>query len=159
MARPTWLDQLVGAELREAFEVEVHFANEEPLPSGDLVLETDRGWYQLIALDTERALRTMRTPSDVKLIGDWSDRSGVVLSPTGGVDVPFRIARVDYVQRARDAAASATIGVWLLDAGHAVRRSILLDAEDPEIGAAEKLWEHLARVAREEREITLFGAE
>jgi hypothetical protein len=158
MNRPTWLDAIVGAEIRDALEVDVHFPNEPPLASGDLVLETDRGWYQLISVASDRQLRAMRTPSDVKLIGDWSDRSGVVLRSTGGVDVPFRITRVDYAQRATSSSASATIGVWLLGDGSAVRRSILLDGEDPEMGAAERLWSYLAQNVRTEREVVLFGA-
>jgi hypothetical protein len=158
MRRPTWLDLLVGAELRDAFEVDVHFPNEAPLTTGDLVLETDRGWFQLISLAPDREIREMQTPSDVKLIGDWSDRSGVVLRTTGAVDIAFRIARVDYVQRGASASPTSTVGVWLLDHGPAVRRSILLDAEAAELGAAERLWSHLTAISRDEPEIVLFGA-
>lgn len=158
MTRPSWLDPLVGAELRDALEVDVHFPSESPLTTGDLVLETDRGWFQLVAAAPDRELRAMRTPSDVKLIGDWSDRSGVVLRTTRSVDVPFRVARVDYAQRDASDASENTIGAWLLDAGLAVRIAVLLGPEDPVVGPPAILWSHLAETARHERSVTLFGA-
>jgi hypothetical protein len=155
MTRPTWLDPLVGLELRDAYEIEVHFADEEPLTTGDLALETDRGWYQIVTASAERHLRRMRTPTDVELIGDWSGRSGTVLLPTRGVDLAFRIERIDYVQRG--ASAAGTIGVFLIGEAKTVRVAILLDHEDPEIGPPKLLWDHLVAIARNEKTIELHG--
>lgn len=158
MTRPTWLDPLVGAELRDALEVDVHFPNEAPLTSGDLVLETDRGWFQLMAVAPDRQLRAMKSPSDVKLIGDWSDRSGIVLRTTKAVDVPFRIARIDYAQRKGGTSRDETIGAWLVGDGLTVRLAVLLDPEDIEIGPAARLWTYLAEIARNEPTVTIYGA-
>jgi hypothetical protein len=157
MTRPSWLNDLVGTELRDAFEVEVHFAKEEPLTTGDLVLETTEGWFQILGVAPGRALRAMKLPNDVKLVGDWSDRSGVVLRPTGKVDVPFRIARVDYVQRGDALDGDATLGAWLIGDADTVRIGILLDVEDAQIGPPKLVWDHLAAHARETQRITLFG--
>ena len=158
MTRPSWLDPLVGHELRDALEVDVHFASEAPLTSGDLVLETDRGWFQLLSVASERALRSMQTPSDVKLIGDWSDRTGIVLRSTRALEAPFRVGRIDYAQRAGGTSGRETIGAWLLDDRLAVRVAVLLDLEDVEMGSPERLWSHLAQIAHAERTVVVFGA-
>jgi hypothetical protein len=157
MARPTWLDALVGHELREAYEIEVHFANERPLTTGDVVIETDRGWFQLISVHPDRRVRTMRTPSDVELIGDWEGRTGIVLLPTQGIDLAFRVARIDYVQHGSGLAANDTIGVFLLGEANTVRIGILLDPEDVAIGPPKVLWDYLAQTARDDRSITIYG--
>lgn len=157
MTRPSWLDAIVGAELRDVHEVEVHFANEEPLTTGDLVLETDRGFFQILTAPDERRVRAMSSPADVRLVGDWSDRTGVVLKSKKAVDLSFRVARVDYVQRGDDVGGRRTIGAWLLGDASTVRVSILFEREDAEIGPPTLLWSYLAEAAREEPRLTFFG--
>lgn len=157
MTRPSWLDAIVGAELRDAHEVEVHFPNEEPLTTGDLVLETSRGFFQILVAPDERRVRTMSSPADVRLVGDWSDRSGVVLQSTRAIDLPFRVTRVDYVQRGEDGAARGTIGAWLLGEADTVRLAFLLDREDAEVGPPALLWSHLTETARKTAQLTLYG--
>lgn len=157
MTRPTWLDALVGRELRAVLEVEVHFPSEAPLTTGDLVLETDRGWLQLVATAADRRLHAMTTPSDVALVGDWSDRSGIVLLPTDAVDVAFHVRRVDYAQRGDGTDAASSVGAWLVGDGDAVRRAILVDGEDARIGPPEVLWTFLRTATHHTARTVLHG--
>lgn len=155
--RPTWLDALVDTEVRDVHEVEVQFANEPPLTTGDVVFETARGWLQLISVHPDRHARTMRAASDVKLVGDWSDRSGLALQTLRALDAPFRVTRVDYVQRGEVTSGSETIGAWLVGVDGKPSLSIVFDPEDVQVGPPEKLWQYLASITGHEPKLTIYG--
>ncbi len=155
MTRPTWLDPLVGAELRDALVIECRFPT-EAVETGDLALDTDRGWFQLHSCHPHRALLAMRGREDVALVGEWTARLGLTLRSTGALVAPFRIGRVDYADDASHLSSHATIGAWLLDDALVARCSLLLDPEDVEIGSPDLLSAYLSHPANRDRPLRLF---
>ncbi len=136
------IDAFAGRSLKDILQVVVSLGDEKTALLGTAIFVFEDGIIQVFVDVHEKGVLTLESLSDVVVVGDYSERTGVSLRSLGGPQFVIQNLFVVW-ERVQDQGAEWLVGMFLADKHGTFRLGLNLHLDDLIVGPPRELWQYI----------------